>query len=157
MTITVLELAGAVLDWDSAPGNHGGNPYCRYFVALAQQAVSEAASAAASTTLTATEKRLAQVDADASQRREHGEAIARRKVANIPWPDLGFDPAEATHAKCANCVKVYEIDDLDEYHDFWSQISVGSEHPAGDCPECGAFCYAVKMPTKAEAARFDVV
>lgn len=44
-------------------------------------------------------------------------------------------------AICANCSKVFSIEELEEYHDFWSRVEVGNVIPAGDCPECQAFCY----------------
>ncbi len=161
MTVSTLELAGAVLDWARTPGTHGRIEVLD-FVTLAHEVVDKAAY----------EKH--QAEDDARQRLRHGEAIAWRKAANTPWPvdgdtrtppspeplELKFDPETATHAKCGNwqdCGLVHEIGDLDEYRDFWSRISVGSECPAGDCPKCGAFCYVIKMPTRAEAAGLNVV
>ena len=34
----LLEVADAVLEWARAPGEHGGNPYCKEFVRLAEKA-----------------------------------------------------------------------------------------------------------------------
>jgi hypothetical protein len=44
-------------------------------------------------------------------------------------------------AACDNCGHRCPIDDLDEYKDFWSRVTVGGVVPAGDCPKCGAFSY----------------
>ncbi len=38
----LLATAKAVLQWARTPGDHGGNPYCKEFVKLAEQAVQEA-------------------------------------------------------------------------------------------------------------------
>ena len=153
MTISTLELAEAVLDWARTPGNHGGNPYCHRFVRLADIAKAEI-TVEASRAERISEIRAVKADDDARQRQRHGEAIARRKAANTPWPSDGdtrttlspepFDPEMATHAKCDICGKIYDIEDLDEFHDFWSRYTIGSECPAGDCPSCGAFCYVVR-------------
>lgn len=51
-------------------------------------------------------------------------------------------------AQCANCSKRYDVDDLEEYSDFWSRVEVGGEIPAGDCPECGAFAYLIRPPAR---------
>jgi predicted RNA-binding Zn-ribbon protein involved in translation (DUF1610 family) len=42
---------------------------------------------------------------------------------------------------CDNCGHRCPADDLDEYKDFWSRVTVGGIVPAGDCPKCGAFAY----------------
>lgn len=44
-------------------------------------------------------------------------------------------------AECDNCERVFPVEKLDAYKDFWSRVEIGNEIPAGDCPECGAFCY----------------
>ena len=38
----LLEVADAVLEWARAPGEHGGNPYCKEFVRLAEKAKAKA-------------------------------------------------------------------------------------------------------------------
>ncbi len=173
MTVSTLELAGAVLDWAQEPCGHGGNPYSHHFVELAQKAHLEASLAANveyeacdgdvvvidSLTALHEERRRRERKVDAQQRQRHGEAIARRKAVNTPWIPDEFVPADATYGRCSNCDKVYEIDDLDEYHDFWSRVTVGSEIPMGDCPSCGAFCYACQTPSlnDAEPKRSGVV
>ncbi len=75
MTVSTLELAGAVLDWARTPGTHGRIEVLD-FVTLAHEVVDEAAY------------REYQAEDDARQRLRHGKAIARRKAANTPWiPD----------------------------------------------------------------------
>ena len=49
------------------------------------------------------------------------------------------DPEQT--AQCDNCAAVWPVSELDEYQDFWSRVDVGGVVPAGDCPDCGAFCY----------------
>lgn len=44
--------------------------------------------------------------------------------------------------KCANCEWAGTADQCEPYRDFWSRVEVGEIIPHGDCPECGAFCYA---------------
>ena len=41
----LLEAAEAVLEWAKTPGDHGGNPYCKEFVRLAEAAVQAAKGA----------------------------------------------------------------------------------------------------------------
>jgi hypothetical protein len=47
-------------------------------------------------------------------------------------------------AKCDSCDKTYLVSELDECRDLWSRVEAGNEVPAGDCPDCGAFCYLIK-------------
>ena len=49
-------------------------------------------------------------------------------------------------AACDNCGHRCPTDDLDEYKDFWSRVTVGGIVPAGDCPKCGAFSYIESSP-----------
>lgn len=42
---------------------------------------------------------------------------------------------------CANCDWSGDISEADECRDFWSRVEPGDTVPAGDCPECGAFCF----------------
>ena len=145
MTISTLELAGAVLDWARTPGNHGGNPYCYDFVKLAHQAWWEVGG-------TNTEREpLNEAELDARQRQRHGEAIARRRAANTPWPVVPLQKLE--RAECDECGETWPIVDLADMEDFYERYSAGSPVPAGDCLRCGAFCY----PIPADNKRIDVV
>jgi len=42
----LLGACHAVLDWAKAPGNHGGNPYCKDFVKAAEAAIRRATKGA---------------------------------------------------------------------------------------------------------------
>uniref|UniRef100_A0A6M3ILS2 Uncharacterized protein n=1 Tax=viral metagenome TaxID=1070528 RepID=A0A6M3ILS2_9ZZZZ len=46
--------------------------------------------------------------------------------------------------ECDNCGKQFKRGELKKYRDFFERVEVGKEIPAGDCPDCGAFCYLVK-------------
>lgn len=48
---------------------------------------------------------------------------------------------------CQSCNKLWENSELNEMRDFWSRVQVGDIVPAGDCPECGAFCFPVGKTT----------
>ena len=52
--------------------------------------------------------------------------------------------------RCDNCGKEFSFEQLSDMSDFWSRVSSGDTIPAGDCPECGAFCYPVE-PSVGEA------
>ena len=45
--------------------------------------------------------------------------------------------------KCANCDWTGTQSQTELIADFWSRVEPGETIPHGDCPECGAFCYAV--------------
>lgn len=45
---------------------------------------------------------------------------------------------------CANCDWHGAASECDEYQDFWSRVEPGEIIPHGDCPKCGAFCYAIE-------------
>lgn len=47
--------------------------------------------------------------------------------------------------KCDNCGKQFMLSELNGHKNFWERIEPGSEIPAGDCPDCGAFAYLVKQ------------
>jgi hypothetical protein len=51
-----------------------------------------------------------------------------------------------TKVECGNCKWTGDAGDVEPYRDFWSRAEVGSDIPAGDCPDCGAFCYLVDNP-----------
>jgi len=53
----------------------------------------------------------------------------------------------AKYYKCENCqYETDDIEDLKESTDLCNRLTIGETIivPAGDCPECGAFCYVHK-------------
>jgi len=44
---------------------------------------------------------------------------------------------------CANCEWTGTESQLREISDFWGRVDVGSEMPAGECPECQALAHLV--------------
>ena len=51
---------------------------------------------------------------------------------------------------CDNCDWTGTANQLDEPSHFWDRLSPGSIVPHGDCPKCGAFCYADEDPIQTE-------
>jgi hypothetical protein len=60
--------------------------------------------------------------------------------------------------ECQNCdFKTAVMEDLNQYHDFWSRIEPGDIMPAGDCPECQAHVHIVNKVTMARDAAPDLL
>jgi hypothetical protein len=62
------------------------------------------------------------------------------------------------HNQCDNCGKIYKDEELDEIQDLERRLDTDKEGnfigeaPTGQCPKCGALCYAIKpAKTKTEA------
>jgi hypothetical protein len=53
--------------------------------------------------------------------------------------DYGYVTAE-----CGNCGEGWAICELEPIADAEQRLTIGEEVPAGECPECGALCYAHK-------------
>ena len=47
-------------------------------------------------------------------------------------------------AECDNCDWKGRSEECEDIRDFWSRVEPGDIMPAGDCPECGAFCFLVR-------------
>jgi len=62
--------------------------------------------------------------------------------------DLVEDPI----CECDNCAQRWKLSQLDPYRDIWSRLTPGGIVPHGDCPDCGAFCYAVSREVALEIA-----
>lgn len=58
-------------------------------------------------------------------------------------------------AICYVCNEVFEIENLEPYHCFWSRAEVGEVMPAGDCPNCGSFCYLDQGPGSSFRVELD--
>ena len=43
---------------------------------------------------------------------------------------------------CGNCFTDWVFADLNDIANLLERVDVGGEVPAGECPECGALCYA---------------
>lgn len=55
-------------------------------------------------------------------------------------------PDQDRRTECANCGSVSresEIVELADCEGLLQRLDPGSEVPAGECPDCGAFCYLV--------------
>jgi hypothetical protein len=50
-------------------------------------------------------------------------------------------------AKCDNCSKVWDLDDLEDPIDLNCKVDIGGEMPAGECPDCGSLAYKIKHGT----------
>jgi hypothetical protein len=54
-------------------------------------------------------------------------------------------PDEIRRVECGNCEWKGREDEMrcsmEDGEDLWERLDAGSEVPAGDCPDCGAFCY----------------
>jgi hypothetical protein len=69
------------------------------------------------------------------------------------------DPENSSLTECANdCgAERRPANELDDVCDFTERIEAGGEVPAGQCPDCGALCYLVKMEGAEEKELLDVV
>lgn len=60
---------------------------------------------------------------------------------------IGVDlrPLDA-HFECDNCGRFWAQHDLKDSPDLYERMDPGGPMPAGDCPDCGAFCYDTRPP-----------
>lgn len=49
--------------------------------------------------------------------------------------------------RCANCQLLFVIEELDDIDDVGERLDPGGEVPAGQCPECGALAYLIRVET----------
>jgi hypothetical protein len=47
-------------------------------------------------------------------------------------------------SECANCGKVFSIEELEDISDFWGRVLPGETMPSGQCPECGCLCHPIE-------------
>lgn len=78
---------------------------------------------------------------------------------DVPIPFLPVEPRQFGYkspVKCADCSWEGELQDVryPPENSLWERLDPGSEVPAGECPECGAFAYLKVCPWENNEIRF---